>query len=88
MDATAALAIGSRRGLGKVKHLHTVFLWVQDLVTRGVIALKKVHTKENLADLLTKPVDASTIRHLMHKMNLQFQTGNARNAYTVRSKSG
>ena len=88
MDAIAALAIGSRRGLGKVKHLHTVFLWVQDLVTRGLVTLKKVHIKENLADLLTKPVDAGAIRHLMHKMNMHFQAGHAHNAYTVRSKGG
>ena len=27
MDATAGIAIGSRRGLGKVKHIDTVFLW-------------------------------------------------------------
>ena len=28
MDATAGIAIGSRRGLGRVKHIDTVFLWV------------------------------------------------------------
>ena len=35
LDATAGIAIGSRRGLGKVKHIDTVFLWVQELVTEG-----------------------------------------------------
>ena len=29
MDATAGIAIGSRRGLGRVKHIDTVFLWAQ-----------------------------------------------------------
>ena len=28
MDATTGLSIGSRHGLGKVKHIDTVFLWV------------------------------------------------------------
>ena len=28
MDATTGLAIGSRHGLGKVKHIDTVYLWV------------------------------------------------------------
>ena len=30
---TAGAAIGSRRGLGRVKHIDTVFFWVQALVT-------------------------------------------------------
>ena len=29
MDATAGIAIGSRRGLGRVKHIETVFLLVR-----------------------------------------------------------
>ena len=29
MDTTAGIAIGSRRGLGRVKHIDTVFLWVR-----------------------------------------------------------
>ena len=28
MDATAGIAVGSRRGLGRVKHIDTVFFWV------------------------------------------------------------
>ena len=55
LDATTGIAIGSRRGLGKVKHISTVFLWVQDLVTEGRLQLSKKHTSETLADFLTKP---------------------------------
>ena len=29
-DATAAIGIAKRRGLGKVRHLHTSDLWVQE----------------------------------------------------------
>ena len=32
MDATAGSAIGSRRGLGRVKHIDTIFLWVQEVM--------------------------------------------------------
>ena len=32
MDATTGLSIGSRHGLGKVKHIDTVFLWAQDKI--------------------------------------------------------
>ena len=58
MDATAGTAIGSRRGLGRVKHIDTVFLWVQTMVTRGKISLGKKPTKD---DILTKHVDAATM---------------------------
>ena len=64
MDATAGIAIGSRRGLGRVKHIDTAFLWVQAMVTEGKISLGKKPTKEMLADFLTKHVDAATMREL------------------------
>ncbi len=35
MDATAGIAIGSRRGLGRVKHIDTVFLWCQQVMQAG-----------------------------------------------------
>ena len=65
VDATAGIAIGSRRGLGRVKHIDTVFLWVQTMVTEGKISLGKKPTKGMLADLLTKHVDATTTLNCM-----------------------
>ena len=41
MDVTAGIAIGSRRGLGREKHIDTVFLWVQTMVTEVKISLGK-----------------------------------------------
>ncbi len=34
MDATAGISIGSRRGLGKVKHLDTQHLWIQEVYNK------------------------------------------------------
>ena len=34
-DATAAIGITKRRGLGKIRHLHTSDLWVQEKNTKG-----------------------------------------------------
>ena len=65
MDATAGVAIGRRRGLGRVKHIDTVFVWVQKVVTEGKISLGKKPTKEMLADFLTKHVDAATMLNCM-----------------------
>ena len=83
MDATAGAAIGSRRGIGRVKHLSTCFLWVQDYVTRGAIKLLKVHTTENLADMLTKPVVWTIISKTMQRVHLRLSEGRSKLAYSA-----
>ena len=83
MDATAGAAIGSRRGLGKVKHIDTIFLWVQDLTSSGKITLGKKHTSDNYADVLTKPVDGATLRRFMLAMGFEYLSGRAAQGYTI-----
>ncbi len=56
VDSTAAKAIASRSGLGKVRHLEVRHLWVQDAISRGRFVIKKVHGKRNPADVLTTPL--------------------------------
>lgn len=75
MDATTGLAIGSRHGLGKVKHIDTVFLWAQQVVIDGKAKLYKKDTKDMLADLFTKPLDAQRSRMLLSRMNYNFSEG-------------
>ena len=75
MDATAGAAIGSRRGLGKVKHVDTAFLWVQEHVQKGTVVIKKVHTSLNLADILTKAIDGQLLRRMMLQMGFVFPVG-------------
>ena len=71
-------AIGSRRGLGRLKHIDTVFLWVQVMVTEGIVTLGKKSTKEMLAEFLTKHVDAATMSNCMARLGLKFQSGESR----------
>ena len=78
MDATAGIAIGSRRGLGRVKHIDTVFFWVQAIVTEGKISLGKKPTKEMLAEFLTKHVDAATMHSCMAGLGMRFQSGESK----------
>ena len=75
MDATAGMAIGSRRGLGKVKHIDTAFLWVQDVVSKGKVTLGKKDTKDMLADILTKPSEWKVIERMTSGMGYRFQGG-------------
>merc|ERR1712143_22283 len=60
-DASAAKGIASRRGLGKVRHIEVNQLWVQEKVSNGEITIIKVGTKDNLADALTKHVEAEIL---------------------------
>lgn len=75
MDSNTGLSIASRHGLGRVKHVDTVFLWVQDAVATGRLVLGKKPTADMLADLLTKPMEQARIRMLLERMNYHFTEG-------------
>ena len=53
-DSSAAIGICSRQGLGKMRHIDTHTLWIQQAVRTGRVDLRKVLGEENPADLLTK----------------------------------
>ena len=68
-DASAAIGIASRRGLGRVRHIEVAQLWIQEKVAKGVISLVKVPGQANLADALTKHVTADILNyHCEHTM--------------------
>ena len=56
-DASAAIGISMGTGLGKLRHMNTNQLWVQEKVRKGEIEIVKVPTWENIADSLTKFVN-------------------------------
>ena len=53
-DSSAAIGICNRQGLGKLRHLDTHTLWIQQAVRTGKVDLRKVLGEEHPADLLTK----------------------------------
>ena len=53
-DSSAAVGICNRQGLGKLRHLDTHTLWIQQAVRTGRVDLRKVLGERNPADLLTK----------------------------------
>ena len=69
-DATAAIGIARRKGLGKIRHLDVTDLWIQDKVRSKQILLSKVLGTENSADVLTKYVDRATMDKALQKMGL------------------
>ncbi len=52
----------------KKKHNSIVYHRVRESVAAGTIRIAKVHTKENLADLLTKPLGATDLKSLVQKI--------------------
>ena len=73
MDSSAARGIITRQGVGRVKHLQIRTLFPQDLHKQGTISVHPVGTKENTADIGTKPLSAKRIKLLLHWLG--FQTG-------------
>ena len=69
IDASAAQGIALRRGLGRIKHIEVTQLWIQDKVSNGEIKIKKVGTKENLSDALTKGLSSQDIAWHMENTN-------------------
>ena len=66
-DASAAIAIASRRGLGKVRHIEVCQLWLQEKVRSGEVNVVKVGTDENVADSLTKYVSSEILKKHMRE---------------------
>ena len=85
-DATAAIGICRRRGLGRIRHLHTADLWIQDKLRKGDFKLTKVLGTENPADMLTKHILRDTMLKHMERMGLKAETGRAKSAPTIQHK--
>ena len=75
-DASAAIGIANREGLGKVRHLDTQSLLLQQsLRQKRVKGLNKVAGTENPSDMATKHVEYSALEHQLHLMNCKFLQG-------------
>ena len=74
-DSSAARGTARRKGVGKIKHLETRTLWVQDQVARGRIILNKIDGESNPADLLTKYLSGPKIKQLTQLMPIRFTNG-------------
>ena len=82
-DSSAAVGITARRGLGKLRHIETQFLWVQNKVKSGAFQVAKVKGTENVADTFTKYLDRQTMDVHMETMGFIRTTGRAGTAPAV-----
>ena len=67
-DSSAARGHVQRRGLGKMRHIQTRYLWVQERVAEGHIKISCVPGSQNIADVLTKAVSGPLMRRHLQTM--------------------
>ena len=66
-------AFSNRVGSGKIRHIEVIQLWLQDKVSSKVIVFNKVGTDDNLADALTKGVDANSIAKHVEGVSIELR---------------
>ena len=74
-DATAGLGISKRTGVGRIRHLHTPLLWVQERIRNKELLISKAPGKENVVDMGTKYLPGTETAHWMQYLNFEFRRG-------------
>jgi len=82
-DSTAAKGTAFRKGLGKAKHIDTVYLWLQDIFKDKEVELHKVDGEKNRSDLLTKYLAGPKIAQLLKSMGYSARDGRHELALTA-----
>ena len=84
-DASAAIGIVRRTGLGKLRHLNVRYLWLQDHLKGDNLKLTKVAGAENPSDLVTKHLSAPIAKGHLERLCMRTSSGRAATAPTVAS---
>ena len=79
-DVSAAIGIIRRSGLGKLCHLNVRYFWLHDQVATGNMALHKVHSFVNLADLVTKHRAQAAVAKHFGALDMWVESGRAESA--------
>ena len=76
-DASAAIGVANREGLGRIPHLDTQSLWLQQALRKRRLGLGKVLGTENPSDLMTKHVGSKLLGEHVRCMGCEFVGGRA-----------
>ena len=77
MDASAALGVAHRLGVGRIRHLETGALWLQEQGVRRALSMNKVPGSDILEDALTGSVSCEVLERHAHGMNGKLVDGGA-----------
>jgi len=84
-DSSAAIGITSRQGLGKLRHVDTKTLWLQQAARTGRVQVRKVAGVANPADLFTKHALArERVLELVRLLGCKFLDGRPEAAPALR----
>ncbi len=86
-DASAALGIIQRRGLGKVRHIDTHHLWIQEVAAKKKLKYGKIAGEKNCADLLTKHLDQATMTKHLKTLDIEMNKEGSRLALDIKAVS-
>ncbi len=84
-DASAAIGIVNRTGVGKLRHVRVQYLWLQDKVRNGELEVAKVPGVVNPADLFTKHLDIATMSGHLERLGFELRSDRAETAPTLNS---
>ena len=87
-DSIATLGICGRSGLGKLRHIDTRALWIQQRVKDASVELRKVKGEFNPADLFTKHLPSGQkIADLLALLNCASSSGRPSAAPSLKTAS-
>nr|GEY87517.1 retrovirus-related Pol polyprotein from transposon TNT 1-94 [Tanacetum cinerariifolium] len=70
-DNTSAIQLSINLAFhGRCKHIGVRFHFLRDLVSKGIVSLEYVETKEQVADILTKPLHRDDFERLRKKLGV------------------
>ena len=75
VDSSAAIAVASRRGNRKLRHVRVGNLWIQEQVEAEELSIKKVPGEWNPADLVTKGLAKLKNERFTNMAGQRFQDG-------------
>ena len=73
-------------GVGKIRHLETTDLWVQEVARSGRVALVMIPGVDNPADVLTRFVDKPLMQNMLTKMGMLELKGRAKCTPAIAAK--
>ena len=88
-DSAAAIGVCSRQGLGKLRHIDTHLLWIQQAVRCKRVDLRKIPGETNPADLFTKHLASrERLAALVQLLGCEYRDGRAKAAPLTRTTEG
>ena len=86
-DASAAMGMAHRQGLGRTRHIDVQYLWIQDELKQEKLQMKKVKTDENPADMFTKGLKPEVVESYMQEMGCKTSQERAKSALRIEAVS-